>query len=229
MPAPVRMHVVVPVLLLAACAHQAPPRTVAVPPTPYAAPAPSQASALLTMRSQLEQGDFYTVNVFADAQACAGSRRVGVSQPGGELASTRLAAERWQTLEVVVAKPARRSTCTIRLSFAPRTGRSYLLSTHIVDGGCTARVLDATEADAPQLEATLRFRSSEHQACVPLAQAPTALPSPVPQHSVRPAELPIHPGDDALSPANAPRIARDAGQEPNVKVSDDDLKSLTGH
>ena len=224
-----RMRIVVPVLLLAACAHHEPRRTAAVPPTPYAAPASSQASALLTMRSQLEQGDFYTINVFTDTQTCAGRRRVGVSRPGSELAPTRLAAERWQTLEVVVAKPARRSTCTVRLSFAPRTGRSYLLSTHIVDGGCTARVLDATEADAPQLEATLRFRGSAHEACLPLAQAPTALPSPVPQQSVRPADLPIHPGDDALSPTNAPRVARDVAQVPNEAVSDDDLKNLTGH
>ena len=149
MPAPhshlARLGAFATVLMLAACAHRAVTTTHYVPPTPFVPPPPTQDSAPMAMRGNVPAGSFYTVNVFADTPGCSGSQRVGSSRGETDLPATALATERWQTLQVDIDEPAKNRRCTVRVSFTPRHGRSYLLAPKLANDRCNAYVFDATE------------------------------------------------------------------------------------
>ncbi len=219
-------------LILAACAQRAVTRMPAAPrpalPTPYLAPPPSQDAAPVAMRGNVPAGSYYIVNVFANTQTCTGSQLVGRSLGRTDLSATALATERWQTLEVAIDEPAQNLRCTVRISFTPRHGRSYLLAPKLADHRCSAYVFDTTERGEPQLESSFRLRNADNEECTPLASAPKATKDPLQQISVSASELPIDPDEGALSPEKAPRAAA-AGPKAPESVSVDDLKSLIKH
>lgn len=222
-----RLAAAAALLTLAACAHRPAPklgvRPAAAPSlTSYVVPSPSGNTATLVMRSQLASGNSYVVNVYAEAQRCDGRQRLGKRIGADDPTATALAAERWQTLEVVIAQPGN-YTCTVRLSFAPRNARAYRMTTTSSDKGCRAVVVDATDPGEPQLESTLRYRIDGSQPCVPLAQAKSFLVDRVPQQTVRVTELPTDPDD------GAPAVIRPAPEEKDSDATTvDHLRGLIG-
>jgi hypothetical protein len=226
-----RCRVVVPLMLLAACAQRVgthAPATQA-PLMRYIVPAPPQDAARLTMHGTVPLGAYYVVDVLADTATCRGHQRVGASTGPLDLSATALATERWQTLEVTVFEPLAHRACTVRVSFTPRHGRAYQLAPQSANDHCDALVFDTTDPQAPQLESSFRYRSSNNEPCVPLARAETPIRSMLPQVSVSVQDLPTNPGTDALSSSRAPRKASTGGSSPDEAVTDDDLKGLTGH
>ena len=232
-----RCRVVVPLMLLAACAHcvatQAPapmhaPQTEA-PLARYVMPTPPQDAARLTMQGNVPLGAFYVVDVLADTATCRGHQRVGGSTGPLDPSPTALATERWQTLEVTFTEPLARRTCTVRVSFTPRHGRAYQLTPRAADNHCNALVFDTTDPQAPQLESSFRYRVSSTEPCVPLARAETPIRGPLPQESVSVQDLPTNPDTDALSSNRAHRNATTGGPSPDEAVTNEDLNGLTGH
>ena len=220
-----------PLMLLAACAHRVATHAPATqaPLTRYIVPTPPQDAARLTMHGDVPLGAYYVVDVLADTLTCRGHQRVGASAGPIDLSATALATERWQTLEVTVNTPLSNRACTVRVSFTPRHGRAYQLAPQLANDHCDALVFDTTDPQAPQLESSFRYRSSNKEPCVPLARAETPIPGAMPQESVSALDLPTNPDADALSSRRAPRKAPTGGSTPVEAVTDDDLTGLTGH
>ncbi len=220
-----RCRVVAPVLLLAACAqravHAPAPAPAPVPVPAYVAPAPSVPVALLVMSHELQRDDWYHVDVFANAERCAGRSRIGMGGQAIDPPPTRLAAGRWQTFETWIHRPG--AKCSIRLSFAPAAGRTYsVVTTGNPDGSCTTMLRDVTDPDAVRLEPSLRQRDVGNQACRPLAQSEPLLAS-AEQHPSDPVtDLPIE-TVERKSGTTRPQVA----PAPAPAVTVDDLKGLT--
>lgn len=222
-----RSRVVVPLLLLAACAWRPIQQHASTPVPRYVPPAPPQDAAKLSMKSSIPLGKSYVVDVLADTSTCTGRRRVGRSSGLIELSATSLATERWQTLDVIIVEPS--SYCWTRVSFTPRHGRTYQLAPRFADNHCNAYVFDTTDPEAPQLESSLRYRRSETASCVPLASADRIDGGQAPKVSVSATDLPTNPAPDAVSASKAPRPASPVIPPSNDAVTDDDLNGLTGH
>ncbi|MCK9685591.1 hypothetical protein [Scleromatobacter humisilvae] len=218
-----RCRVVAPVLLLAACA-QHPARAPA--PTPvqvpaYAAPGPAVAAAFLVMSHDLQPDDWYHVDLFANAERCAGRSRVGSGGHAVDPVPTRLAAGRWQTFETWVHEP--RGYCAVRLSFAPAAGRTYAVTTKSnPDGSCTAMLRDVTDPDAVRIEPSLRQREAGNQACKTLATSAPLMVRAGQRQPEQAIDLPIE------TVEREPGMARpQLLPEPAPTVTADDLKGLT--
>ena len=217
-----RCRGVAPVLLLAACAHhpvRAPaPAPVQVPA--YVAPGPAVAAAFLVMSHDLQPDDWYHVDVFANAERCAGRSRVGTGGHTVDPVPTRLAAGRWQTFETEVH--AARTHCSVRLSFAPASGRTYsVLTTSNADGSCTAMLRDVTDPDAVRIEPSLRQRDVGNQACRPLAQSEPLMYRVERRQPEEVIDLPIETEDREPVPARPTAMPASA-----PTVTADDLKGL---
>lgn len=187
--------------LLAGCAQ---------PPLERDTAPPSGPTARLLMRSALQPGDHYGVFLADSANDCQGMRKAATgSQQQGDPAAIAISAEGVRTLEVFLTKRDR-STCRVRLSFTPKAGRSYLVSTQHTADACSALVYDATDVEAIRLEPSLLRRDDPANLCLPLAQSRSlALLATQPDGSMRP-----------TASAMAPRRS--------TRVVDDDLKALIG-
>jgi hypothetical protein len=216
-----RLRAVATLSILAGCAHP-----VTMPR--YVAPPPSTATARLVMHNHLRAGDYYLVNVYADAQVCTGTQRVGTSQGAADPPATTLATDRWQTLEVMVLMPGNRY-CVQRWSFVPRAGRSYSLTTTSSPAGCSALVYDASDPTAPRLETSLRKRNAEGRVCVPLATATPILADKAPEESVVASDLPIDSGAREPAAPRPPPAPPAVNGKTSDQVTADDLRGLIGH
>lgn len=218
-----RCLVVAPVLFLSACFVRPVHAPAPVPVPAYVAPGASVPVATLVMRHELQDDHWYRLDLFADPERCAGRSRVGQGGRTIDPAPTRLAAGRWQTFEAWVREPG--ATCTVRLSFAPAPGRTYLVMTKSrPDGACTATLQDVTDPDAVRFEPSMRQRYVGNQACRPLAQSapPPAHAEQLPSKPVT--DLPIDPMERDPA-ATRPRML--PAPSPTPAVSADDLSGLT--
>lgn len=194
---------------LASCAQLRPQGQAPVPY--YVAPAAGTPTARLLMRATLLPGETYGVYVFGGAQDCTQLQRVGYGTVTQNPDATTLASDRLDTLELVIFKP-NHFICRTRLSFLPKTGRSYVLTSTSLADGCRSSVLDATNPDAIRPEPSTRHRSQPGNLCAPLAQSPLL------------SSLPRSGSSDSAPERNAPS----SGTRPPGAVTDDDLKGLTG-
>ena len=207
-------------LLLAACANR-------LLTTPYVAPPPGVPSARLLMRNAVAPADSYDVAVYADAPGCSGRQRVGAGTRAADVETTRIAADRWQTVDVTVHKPGNLS-CTIRWSFMPRQGRSYVVFAGSTAKGCSSGVRDVTTPDIPALvEATLRRRDVAGVACLPLSLTKPVVAAE-PQSADAADDLPIG-GASGMPSAPKPPAPAPAPRKPPGAVTTEDLQGLIGH
>lgn len=172
--------------------------------TAYRPPPTGSGSVRLMMRGSVAPGEAYGVFVYANPATCGGPQSVGSGSNSRDAATTTLAAEGTQMLEVQVLKADKR-LCRMRWSFEPKAGRSYLVVASSQPGGCSSMVLDASNPDAIKREATLVRRDAPGNACVPLAlaraNAPRALGSgPGGEGAELP--LPAPPRGPAANPAD---------------------------
>lgn len=155
-------------LALAACV---------VPPKPaplakYVAPTTGP-TAKLVMRGSVPAGDLYGVSVFDDSEHCTGSRIVGAGGNARSPASTTLAANRVTTLEFLLIKP-NKQYCSVRWTFTPLAGKTYLLRGAALPTTCGAAVLDMTNPEDIKPEQTALRRNPTGFACLPISQSKAA-------------------------------------------------------
>ena len=154
-------------LLLAACAAPAPK-----PVQKYVAPAAGQ-TAKLVMRGAVPAGDVYSVYYYADSEKCTGLRSVGAGNSTRNPLTTTLAANQITTVEFFVVKSAK-TYCSVRYSFTPLAGKTYLLSGASIDKGCTARVMDMSDPEHLKPELGALRRNPTGLACLSLSQSRAA-------------------------------------------------------
>ncbi|MBL8352294.1 MAG: hypothetical protein JNL87_18515 [Burkholderiaceae bacterium] len=149
-------------LLLAGCA---------APPAPAAAaPLPAGPGARLLLRGAVASEDRYAAVAYSDALACQGPRQLAAGLPQKAPEPAWLSAGTLATLDFVILRNDKPS-CSVRWSFTPRAGRTYLLQGLALGSGCSARLVDASQPDRPQPVADAVLRSVPGQPCLPLAQA----------------------------------------------------------
>jgi hypothetical protein len=150
---------------IAACTT---PRPTGTPIPRYVAPTEGPTARFL-VRSQIEKDELYGVYVLEQSETCSGHRIVGAGDAQRHPDATVLAAERLQTIEFRLVRPDKK-VCAIRWSFTPETGKTYLLRALGMPTGCSAAVIDMTDADHMRPAAAVR-RNSADKPCVPLALA----------------------------------------------------------
>jgi len=154
--------------LLVACAAPAPK------PIPKYVPPPAGQTAKLVMRGAVPAGDIYSVYYYADSEKCTGLRSVGAGNSTRNPATTTLAANQLTTVEFFLVKPPTRSFCSVRYTFTPLAGKTYLLSGAAVDKGCTARVMDMSDPEHLKPELGALRRNPTGFICLPLSQSRAA-------------------------------------------------------
>lgn len=152
------------VLFVGACAT--PP---VKPVGKYVAPATGP-TAKFVMRGVVPAGDYYGVFVLEDTERCGSHRIVGAGDTQRHPTSTSLAANQIQTVEFRLFKP-NKQFCSIRWSFTPAAGKTYLLRGLGQPAGCVAVVMDMTDPDKLKLEPTALRRNPGGSTCLPLAQS----------------------------------------------------------
>lgn len=152
-------------LWLAACATPPKPIPKYVPP-----PAGSDQTAKLVMRGTVPAGDAYSIYVYADSDKCTGLQMVGAGNNARHPETTLLNANKIATVEFFLLKPTK-SYCTVRYSFTPVAGKTYLLAGSALDKGCSARVLDMTDPEHIKPEPGVLRRNPTGAVCLPLTQS----------------------------------------------------------
>ena len=122
------------------------------------------------MRGTVPAGDNYGVYVYADSDKCTGLQSVGGGNSTRHPETTTLAANQITTVEFFLLKPTR-SYCSVRYSFTPVPGKTYLLSGSANDKGCAARVLDMSDPEHIKPEPGVLRRNPAGATCLPLAQS----------------------------------------------------------
>ena len=142
-------------------------------PTPklpnYAAPAGAP-TAKLVMRGAVSTGDAFGVLVYDDAENCKGPRLAGAGNSIRSPTTVPLAAGALTTVDFMLVK-ANKESCTLRWSFTPVAGKSYLVNGYAYGSGCRAALLDATNPDAMAAPAGSVRRNEKGNTCIPMAQA----------------------------------------------------------
>ena len=138
----------------------------------YTAPAGAP-TARLVMRGAVPSGDAFGVLVYDDAENCRGPRLAGAGNSVRNPATVPLAAGALTTVDFMHVR-ANRESCTLRWSFTPVAGKSYLVNGAAVGAGCRAVLLDATNPDAMIAAVGSVRRNEKGNACVPMAQARSA-------------------------------------------------------
>lgn len=154
-------------LLLAACV---------VPPTKstakYVAPTAGP-TAKLVMRGNVPAGDLYGVYIYGDSEHCAGPRIVGAGSGARNPVSTTVAANQMTTVEFLLFKP-NKQYCSIRWSFTPLSGKTYLLRGVAQPNACAAGVLDMSNPEDIKPEPTALRRNPTGSTCLPISQSKAA-------------------------------------------------------
>ena len=155
--------------LLAACAN---PPGASAPST--AAAASIGPSARLLLRGTVSPDDRFALNLLTDTLQCKEPQLLssGTAQRTPEPAM--LPADVLTTLEFQVLR-AGQPSCALRWSFSPKAGRTYLVQ-GLAGAVCSARLLDVSSPERPQIPPDAVLRSLPGQACVPMAQARAAAP-----------------------------------------------------
>jgi len=159
------------VALLVACAT--PPGPAGGPSTAAVAaamPAPAGPKARLLLRGAVPAEDRYAAYQFDDPLLCQGPRPLMAGTPQKTPDPAWLGAGQLTTLDFVILRNDKPS-CSVRWSFTPQPGRTYLLQGLALGSGCSARLVDASQPDRPQPVADAAMRSAPGQPCLPLAQA----------------------------------------------------------
>ncbi len=157
--------------LAAGCAAPAGPLP-AAPPSAPAVP-PGTPSARLLLRGAVAPQDGYAIYMLADALACKRPALLVAGTPQKAPEPVSLAAGKLTTLDFTILRGGKPS-CGVRWSFTPLAGKTYLMQGLAVGGGCSARLVDASAPDRPQLPADAALRSGSGQTCLPLDQARAA-------------------------------------------------------
>ncbi|HET9975942.1 MAG TPA: hypothetical protein VFQ20_00780 [Burkholderiaceae bacterium] len=166
----VRVRALPPALaLLAGCVTTAP----AGPSLPRHVAPTSGPTARLLVRAAVPAGDLYGVYLHDDALACTGPRIAGAGNATRQPAATAIAAGQLTTLDFTLFKPSK-AACTVRWSFTPEAGKTYLVTGLGNAAGCSARVLDATDPDAIKPVAQALRRNSATRQCMGLDEARAA-------------------------------------------------------
>lgn len=140
---------------------------------PYAVPA-GVPTAKLIMRGSVPAGDLFGVFVYDDAENCRGSRLAGAGGSTRNPNTVQLAANGMPTTVEFMLLKANKQSCTLRWTFTPAAGKSYLVNGIAYGAGCRANLLDASDPDAMKPPADLVRRNVSGQACMNLAQARAA-------------------------------------------------------
>ncbi|MFZ6649238.1 hypothetical protein ACO0LO_26160 [Undibacterium sp. TJN25] len=146
----------VAVVTVAACA---------MAPT-YTAPS-SGDKAELIVRMRIGADEHFSLEVYDDAQACKGRKKVLASGDTGQSIVTSLRANALSTVNFYESRG--NSQCDMYGSFFPKANRSYVLDTLMAGGSCLMRVMDVTNPKAPRPEPVVR-RKKEATGCTPLSQ-----------------------------------------------------------
>jgi hypothetical protein len=141
-------------LVLASCATV---RKTVTPVPPYVAPA-GAATARLLGRASLPAGDVYGVLVFEDAAACSGPRLAGAGNSSSPPKATQLEAGRLATLEFLGMR-ADKTACSVRWSFFPTAGKTYLVAGALNATSCSAYLMDASDPDHIVVEKSAQRRT----------------------------------------------------------------------
>lgn len=160
---PGRLVGLLAVAVLAGCA--APTKT-----TQKYVPPASGPSAKLVMRGVVPAGDIYGVYVLQDSERCTDYRMVGVGNSTRNPVTTTLPAGQLSTLEFMLVKP-NKQFCSIRWSFTPVAGKTYLLRGAAVGAGCGALVHDMSDPENLKLEPTALRRNPVGNNCLPISQS----------------------------------------------------------
>ena len=149
--------------LLGGCATPAPKLQT------YAAPVGAP-TAKLVMRGVVPVGDAFGVLVYDDAENCKGPRLAGAGNIARNPTTVPLAAGTLTTVDFMHVK-ANKESCTLRWSFTPVAGKSYLINGIGSATGCRASLLDASNPDAMVAAAGSVRRNEKGNVCIPMAQA----------------------------------------------------------
>src|SRR5438093_13570388 len=125
------------------------------------------------MRGAVPAGDVYSVYYYADSEKCTGLRSVGAGNSTRNPLTTTLAANQITTVEFFVVKSAN-NYCSVRYTFTPLAGKTYLLSGASVEKGCAARVMDMSDPEHIKPELGALRRNPTGLACLPLSQSRAA-------------------------------------------------------
>ena len=153
------------VAALAACS------TPKVPVPKYVAPV-SGPTARFLVRGSAPSGDKYGVYVLAKGETCADPHLVGIGDAQRHPEATTLAADSVQTVEFRFAT-ADKKICGLRWTFTPTAGKTYLFRGVGTATGCTAALLDMTDADHMRAEPSALRRNPPGSSCMPIAQSKT--------------------------------------------------------
>jgi hypothetical protein len=145
----------------------------AVPTVPRHVAPTTGPTARLLVRAVVPAGDLYGVYLHDDALACTGPRIAGAGSATRPPPATAVAAGQLTTLDFTLVKPDKKM-CTVRWSFTPEAGKTYLVTGLGNAAGCSARVLDATDPDAIKPVAQAVRRNNATRLCMGLDEARAA-------------------------------------------------------
>lgn len=160
-------------LLLAGCAA---PR--AGGPLPAYSPPTSGPDATLLVRVT-QAGSRYVVSAFQQPVSCSGRRQITAgTEHEPERVSTRIAADRLQTVAVYFESADHRRACEVMLSFEPARGHTYLMRNQMDGQQCGADIAEVGAGGngrpVPSLQRQRRGQNLADEACQPLTS--TTLP-----------------------------------------------------
>ena len=157
--------------LLAACAQAPAPMVgpnAGSSAKPSAGPEAPGPRARVLLRGAVPGDDKFALIELADTAHCQGPRLLASGDARQTPAPASLAAGVQTTLDFVVLRGGK-PQCGVRWTFTPEVGKTYLAQGLVVGSGCTARLLDASNADQPPQPASgVLLRTGPGQACLAL-------------------------------------------------------------
>lgn len=155
----------------------------------YAAPASGPLAKLL-LRVSIPDGR-YTLSTFSQPVGCSGRQDfVSSTLKDPERQTVVLSANKLQTISFLHETTDRR-TCQVIVSFQPRSGNTYLMRNRSTADSCSVELINATNPDAPSVEASRIKRErigygKIDNACKPLISTVTTPSTPAPAGGLGP-------------------------------------------
>lgn len=153
-------------ILLTSCA--APPKPIPV----YVAPTTGR-TAKLVIRASAAAGETYGVYLLRNSEQCADPRKIGEGSATSHPATTALTANMLTTIELFFLK-TNQQYCSIRFTFTPLAGKSYLFNGTSVETKCLANMLDATDPEDIKPAPAVLWRNPTTSSCLSLSQSRAA-------------------------------------------------------
>ncbi len=149
--------------LLAGCA------TAQKPAPAYVGPGAGPTARFL-VRGTVPAGDRYGVFVLQKGETCTAPQLVGVGDAQRHPDAAMLAAGSAQTIEFRLVGVDKK-VCTVRWTFTPMSGKTYLLRALGQQTACAAMILDMTDADHMRPEPSAMRRNPTGSTCLPIASS----------------------------------------------------------